>query len=215
MSNNHTSMMGTLIIISAPSGGGKTSLVNAIVAADPGVRVSVSHTTRAPRQGEIEGKNYFFVSEQTFQQCQDQRVFLESAKVFNHWYGTSKQWVEAQLHAGFDVILEIDWQGARRIKEQMECISIFILPPSREILFSRLQNRQQDSAQVIAQRMALASQEISHYPEYDYVVINNVFATALEDLLTIIKAQRLKTARQAQRYQQLLTSLHAGSAGEK
>lgn len=207
MSNKTESMMGTLFVISAPSGGGKTSLVNALLTAQSTIKVSVSHTTRAPRQGEVDGKNYFFVEEKTFHQYQEQGVFLESAQVFNHWYGTSKQWVTEQLQAGFDVILEIDWQGARNIKAQMNCVSIFILPPTRETLLTRLQNRQLDSAQVISQRMALASQEISHYEEYDYVIVNNVFEEALVDLLAVVRAQRLRMHSQKQRYAQLLASL--------
>jgi guanylate kinase len=199
--------MGTLFIISAPSGGGKTSLVNAILQRDPNVKVSISHTTRASRVGEKTGVNYFFVDENEFMQYQQQGVFLESARVFNHWYGTSKKWVLDQLSAGLDVILEIDWQGARRVKELMECVSIFILPPSKEALYDRLQSRQQDSPDVISTRMAKASQEISHYPEYDYVVINDKFEVVLDDLLTIIKSQRMKTAAQQLRYAELLASL--------
>lgn len=199
--------MGTLFIISAPSGGGKTSLVNALIAQLPRVKVSVSHTTRAPRQGEVHGKNYFFVDEMEFAKFKADGVFLESATVFNHSYGTSKNWVLAELQAGVDVVLEIDWQGARRIKEQMACVSIFILPPSKEILRMRLQDRQQDSQEVIVDRMAKASQEISHYSEYDYIIINDNFETALEELMAVIKAQRVRTAIQTRRYATLLASL--------
>jgi guanylate kinase len=198
---------GTLYIISAPSGGGKTSLVNAMLADMENLTVSISHTTRAPRVGEIEGKNYFFVDEPTFSQHQQEGIFLEHAKVFNHWYGTSKTWALEQLAKGTDVILEIDWQGARKVKEQMDCISIFILPPSREILLNRLINRSQDSEAIIAARMEQASQEISHYGEYDYVVVNDDFNLALADLMAIIHANRLVSSKQEARYATLLASL--------
>ncbi len=198
---------GTLYIISAPSGGGKTSLVNAMLANLEEIRVSISHTTRAPRVGEIEGKNYFFVDEATFAQHQAADIFLEHAKVFNNWYGTSRTWVLEQLAQGTDVILEIDWQGARRVKAQMECVSIFILPPSREILLKRLINRSQDSQAIIAARMEQASQEISHFTEYDYVIINDEFEVALRDLKAIIRANRLQLAKQEGRYRTLLNAL--------
>jgi guanylate kinase len=201
------SVLGTLFIISAPSGGGKTTLVNALLQRLNNLKVSISHTTRAPRSGEQDGKNYFFVDEQKFLDLQGKGIFLETAKVFNHWYGTSKTWVMQELHQGVDVILEIDWQGAQRMKEQMDCVSIFILPPSREILQTRLQARQQDSAEVIALRMNKASQEISHYTEYDYVVVNDNFEDACEDLVSIVRAQRVKTPIQKRRYEKLLASL--------
>lgn len=199
--------LGTLFIISAPSGGGKTSLVNALLQQMQGLTVSISHTTREPRLGEIEGKNYFFVDETTFENYQQKGIFLEHAKVFNYWYGTSKTWVLEQLKSGLDVILEIDWQGARRIKEQMECVNIFIVPPSRDILLTRLQDRRQDSEEVIEQRMAQASHEISHYSEYDYVIINDNFESALADLAAIVRSQRLTIARQKQVYEQIFASL--------
>lgn len=198
---------GTLYIISAPSGGGKTSLVNAMLAELQNITVSISHTTRAPRVGEVEGKNYFFVDESTFNQYQQSGIFLEHAKVFNNWYGTSKTWVIEQLSHGHDVILEIDWQGARNVKAQMNCVSIFILPPSREILLKRLINRSQDSEAIIEARMEQASQEISHYGEYDYVVVNDDFNLALADLMAIINANRLTVDKQQTRYGALLASL--------
>ena len=198
---------GTLFIISAPSGGGKTSLVAALLKNLSNITVSVSHTTRLPRAGEVEGINYFFINQEVFAQYQTQEVFLESAQVFNNWYGTSKNWVLAQLKNGLDVILEIDWQGARKVISQMPGCTIFILPPSRQVLLERLQSRQQDSSQVIHNRMNKASQEISHYTEYDYMVINDDFDLAVADLVAIIKAQRLKRSAQAQRYSDLLTSL--------
>ncbi|MGE3320368.1 MAG: guanylate kinase [Candidatus Berkiella sp.] len=198
---------GTLYIISAPSGGGKTSLVNALLANLDNLTVSISHTTRAPRVGEIEGKNYFFVDEATFLQHQSAGVFLEHAKVFNNWYGTSKTWVMTELAKGTDVILEIDWQGARNVKAQMDCVSIFILPPSRDILLKRLINRSQDSEQIIEARMQQASDEISHYPEYDYIVVNDDFDTALLDLMAIINSNRLLSQKQEARHKELLSSL--------
>jgi len=198
---------GTLYIISAPSGGGKTSLVNAMLAELQNITVSISHTTRAPRVGEIEGKNYFFVDEPTFNEYQQSGIFLEHAKVFNNWYGTSKTWVMEQLAHGHDVILEIDWQGARNVKAQMNCISIFILPPSREILLKRLVNRSQDSEAIIEARMEQASQEISHFGEYDYVVVNDDFNMALADLMAIINANRLTVDKQQARFGSLLASL--------
>ncbi|MFI4937843.1 MAG: guanylate kinase [Candidatus Berkiellales bacterium] len=198
---------GTLFIFSAPSGGGKTSLVNALVKKLSHLQISISHTTRSPRSGEGHGKNYFFVDEKTFSNYQQQGMFLEYAKVFNHWYGTSKEWVIDQLKAGIDVILEIDWQGARLIKAQMPAVGIFIIPPSREVLQERLQARKQDSIEIIATRMAQASQEISHYGEYEYLVVNDVFDQALADLEALIKAERLKTQRQQQRYQEVLKTL--------
>jgi len=170
---------GTLFIISAPSGAGKTSLVSALVTQDPQLRISVSHTTRAPRTAEVHSQNYYFIDLPTFNQLKAEQAFLEYAQVFGHWYGTTQAWVENQLNAGFDVILEIDWQGARRVREMLSCVNIFILPPSRAALEARLQNRAQDPPQVIVRRMQQASVEISHYHEYDYVVVNDVFEQAL------------------------------------
>jgi guanylate kinase len=201
------SVRGTLYVISAPSGGGKTSLVKALVQQTPDLCVSISHTTRAPRAGEAEGVNYFFVDEPHFKQCQEQGLFLEYAKVFSHWYGTSREWVLDALQAGKDVILEIDWQGARRIKEQMECLSIFILPPSLESLSTRLRERDQDSEAIIRERMSKASEEMSHYPEYDYVVVNDQFDSALSDLYAILRAQRLRTVAQQGRYGHVFDAL--------
>lgn len=199
-------MKGTLFIISAPSGGGKTSLVSSLLKNLNNVKVSVSHTTRSPRVGEENGVNYFFVSNDEFNALKSNDHFLEHAAVFDHYYGTSKQWVMSELESGIDVILEIDWQGANRIKAQMDCVSIFILPPSRDALVERLRSRKQDSEQVIASRMAKASEEISHYCEYDYVVVNDNFDQALLDLITIFNAQRLKTVCQKQKYEKLLVS---------
>jgi len=198
---------GTLYIVSAPSGGGKTSLVNALVKSVPDLYVSISYTTRQARVGESEGVNYFFVDEPTFKRYQEAHHFLEYAKVFNHWYGTSKAWVIERLNEGKDVILEIDWQGARRIKEQMPCIAIFILPPSLESLSARLRERRQDKEEIIQERMAKASEEMSHYPEYDYVIVNDSFDSALTDLNAILRAQRLRTAAQTARYGHVFNAL--------
>jgi len=203
--------MGTLYIISAPSGGGKTSLVNALVAECPGVTLSVSHTTRPPRQGELNGKHYFFVAEKVFQEAAAQGHFLEHAQVFNYFYGTSKAMVQEALAEGLDVFLDIDWQGARQIKAQMSCVQIFVIPPSVEILLKRLQDRKQDSPSIIAQRMRQASYEISHYNEYDYLIVNDDFAKALESLKTIVTARRLTLEHQRQAHASTLKELLAAT----
>jgi len=202
---------GTLFILSAPSGGGKTSLVNALLRQLPHLEMSISHTTRLPRGEEKEGEHYFFIDEPRFKAYQAQGLFLESAKVFNHWYGTSKAAVLQQLEAGKDVLLDIDWQGARSVKAEMPCVSIFILPPSREVLLARLQNRKRDSEQMITERMNQASDEMSHYTEYDFLIINNDFETAVADLVAIVKTERLKTAQQKQRVAPLIHSLLSSS----
>ena len=199
--------IGTLFVISSPSGGGKTSLVHALIANVDHVKVSVSYTTRTARNNEVEGTNYFFVDEPQFRALEKQNVFLESAHVFGRYYGTSKKWVLEQLENGTDVILEIDWQGMRKVKAQMDMVSIFILPPSRDILHARLQHRAQDNTQVIEARMNQATTEISHYNEYDFVVVNDDFDMALKDLTTIIMAQRLKLKAQSLRYRELLLDL--------
>lgn len=201
---------GTLYIISAPSGAGKTSLVKALCEQQTGIRVSVSHTTRSMRPGEQNGEDYWFVDQAEFSRKQREGDFLESAQVFDNFYGTSRSAVEELLQGGEDVILEIDWQGARQVRKLMpEHISIFILPPSREALESRLQNRGQDSEGIIARRMQDAKQEISHYSEYDYLVINDNFSVALTELNCVIQAQRQKTARIGQQKQEIIHSLLA------
>ena len=201
---------GTLYIISAPSGAGKTSLVKALCEQQTGIRVSVSHTTRSMRPGEQNGEDYWFVDQAEFSRKHREGDFLESAQVFDNFYGTSHSAVEELLQGGEDVILEIDWQGARQVRKLMpEHISIFILPPSREALESRLQNRGQDSEAIIARRMQDAKQEISHYSEYDYLVINDNFSVALAELNCVIQAQRQKTARIGQQKQEIIHSLLA------
>lgn len=204
-------MSGTLYIISAPSGAGKTSLVKALLEQDTAARVSVSHTTRAMRPGEANGVDYNFVTPQQFDELVQQGVFLEHARVFANQYGTSRLWVEEQLAAGIDVILEIDWQGARQVRERMpEARSVFILPPSRKALQQRLQGRGQDSADVIAQRMAEAVSEMSHYQEFDYLIINDDFDFALKQLNAILMASRLQLPKQQQKEQQCLNELLSG-----
>lgn len=199
---------GTLYIVSAPSGCGKTSLVDALVASTAEIFVSVSHTTRAMRAGEQDGKNYFFIDSSVFQEMIDANHFLEHAEVFNHWYGTSKPWVEEQLAAGKDIILEIDWQGARQVKWMIpNSIGIFILPPSLNALQMRLQRRAQDDENIIAYRMAQAEIEMSHYHEYEFVIINDDFELALSELKSIVIAERLRIKQQLLRHQRLLKTL--------
>lgn len=210
MSQDHSSTVqpGRLYIISAPSGAGKTSLVAALLNADSRIEVSVSHTTRAPRPGEQDGVNYHFVDVPHFEQLITQGAFLEHAKVFDNFYGTSQLWIEGRLALGQDVILEIDWQGAQQVRKLVpDALSIFIVPPSKAALRSRLTGRGQDDEAVIARRMADATSESSHYPEYDYLVINDDFDQALADLLAIFRAQRLLTGQQARRHVKLLSDL--------
>lgn len=185
MSNNKG--RGSLFIIAAPSGGGKTSLVNALLKQDPRLVISVSHTTRQPRPGEVDGEHYHFVNEGQYQQMVDNGEFMEHAVVFDNFYGTNRNSVAAQLDDDRDVILEIDWQGARQVKSVFpDCCSIFIIPPSLETLRKRLTGRGQDSKQVIDRRMRDARAEISHWQEFDFLVVNDNFDTALQELVAII-----------------------------
>ena len=201
-------MQGTLFVVSAPSGAGKTSLVQALVESTPSLHASISHTTRTQRPGEQDGVNYHFVSQDQFAEMLNQGAFLENAQVFGNLYGTSKESVSQQVKAGKDVILEIDWQGAQQIRRQMpDAVSIFILPPSKHILKQRLEGRGQDSEQVINSRMAQATEQISHHVEFDYLIVNDDFDTALGELKALIKCQRLTTPKQCERYQELLTNL--------
>ena len=205
---NHPTPQGTLFIVSAPSGAGKTSLVKALREECPGLAVSVSHTTRAQRPGEQHGRDYFFVDREVFGRMVNDGEFLEHARVFDNQYGTARSTVEAALARGEDVILEIDWQGARQIRELMPaCRSIFVLPPSREALEERLSARGQDDPATIVRRMADAISEMSHYAEYDYLVINDDFRVALGELRTIIAASRLHTPRQSAQQQPLIDAL--------
>lgn len=199
---------GTLYIISAPSGAGKTSLVRALVEQMQGVEVSVSHTTRAMRPGETDGVHYHFVDEQRFLDMVGLAEFLEHARVFDNYYGTSQAAIEARLRAGVDIILEIDWQGAGQVRRLMpDSKSVFILPPSKATLEERLRGRGQDSEEVIARRMQDAVNEMSHFPEYDYLVINDDFELALTELKSILMADRLRMVRQEARYEALLSDL--------
>ena len=203
-----TPISGTLYIVSAPSGAGKTSLVKALIDSMPQVRVSVSHTTRPTRPGEVDGVNYHFVDHARFKAMLEENAFLEHAEVFGNFYGTSQRWVEQTLAQGYDLILEIDWQGAQQVRRLMpEARSIFILPPTQQALRQRLTNRGQDSDEVIERRMREAVSEMSHYVEYDYLVINDDFAHALDDLKAIFRASQLSQRRQQRRHLQLLEAL--------
>ena len=199
---------GNLFILSAPSGAGKSSLIGALLQKHSDMKVSVSHTTRSPRPGEENGVHYHFVSVDEFKALIEKNDFFEWAQVFDNYYGTSKQAIESQLAAGIDVFLDIDWQGAQQIRKLVDDVeTIFILPPSKEELESRLNNRGQDSAEVIAGRMAKAQSETSHYNEYDYVVVNDDFDTALTEIETIVMAKRLSLKSQTVRHQALLENL--------
>ncbi len=203
---NHSS--GTLYIVSAPSGAGKTSLVTALIKADKRVSVSVSHTTRAMRPGEQHGVNYHFVSHDDFKGLIAKGDFLEHAEVFGNYYGTSRSALQEVLDQGNDLILEIDWQGAQQVRKLMpEALSVFILPPSQQALRERLDGRGQDSEEIIAGRMKEAVSEMVHYDEYDYVIINDDFDVALEDLKAVFRSNRLVLKKQQQRNSRLLKEL--------
>ena len=199
---------GDLYLVSAPSGAGKTSLVAALQSSESGLQVSVSHTTRPRRDSEVDGVNYHFVSEKDFVAMIDADAFLEHARVFDRRYGTARESVESYLAVGNDVILEIDWQGASQVREHHPgCIGIFILPPSRESLVERLHGRAQDSEEVIARRMRDTIAEMSHYREFDYLVINDDFDVALSDLRGIVRSRRLRRERQSALNRDLIASL--------
>ena len=201
-------MKGNLFIITAPSGAGKTSLVRALLDGDDHIKLSVSHTTRQPRPGEEDGVHYHFVAESKFVELLGHGDFLESAQVHGAYYGTSQSTVNTVLAQGMDLILEIDWQGAQQVRKQYpEAISIFILPPSMEALEHRLNNRAQDSAEVIARRLAAARDEMRHVAEFDYVTINDRFEHALEDLRAIVRSQRLRREKQMVRHQDVVQKL--------
>lgn len=199
---------GALYIISAPSGAGKTSLVRELVASTKDVAVSVSHTTRAMRPGEVDGQDYYFVDQETFLSMAGHSAFLEHARVFDNYYGTSQQHVERLLLNGQDVILEIDWQGARQVRRLIEdSQSLFIVPPSLEALRQRLRGREQDDENIINRRMQDAVNEMSHYAEFDFLVVNDDFNQALYDLKSIIQANRLRQLRQERTLEHLLIDL--------
>jgi len=198
---------GQLYIVSAPSGAGKSSLLNALRERVDKLAISVSHTTRPPRPGEQDGVHYHFTPVEVFRQQVADGNFLEYAQVFDNYYGTSRLSVDALRETGKDVILEIDWQGAQQVREHADVTSIFILPPTVAALKERLQGRGQDSAETIQRRMRDAQAEISHYREYDHLIINDDFTTALDDLACIFRSERLKLAAQMQQHQALFNAL--------
>ncbi len=202
---------GRLFVLSAPSGAGKTSLVKAILDRIPSMRVSVSYTTRKPRPHEMNGREYHFLSEPQFRDLVARGAFLEHARVFDHFYGTGREAVERLLRAGTDVILEIDWQGARQVRASLpECITVFILPPSLDALRARLTQRKTDSAEVIARRLADAVGDMGHAAEFDYVVVNDRFETAVEDLVSIVGGQGETLRRDREALRPLLAELTHG-----
>ena len=201
-------MRGTLYMVAAPSGAGKSSLVNAVLARDPALSLSISFTSRGPRPGERHAEHYHFVDDAEFQRMIDAGDFFEYARVHGDWKGTARQSVEPQLATGRDVLLEIDWQGARQVRAKVpDAVSIFILPPSRQALEDRMRRRAQDSEETIARRLAAAQEEMSHYAEFDYVIVNEDFAVATEDLASVITASRLRREAQVARHARLLTQL--------
>jgi guanylate kinase len=195
-------------VVAAPSGGGKTSLISALLERDPQIRLSVSHTTRKPRPGEIDGVHYHFVDKSEFERLVSQSAFLEHARVFDHRYGTGRRAVEAQLEQGHDVILDIDWQGARQVRASFpSCRSIFIIPPSLKALQQRLRKRGQDDEAVIRRRMRDARAEISHWDEFDYVIVNDEFDQALGDLQRIVRQDKPPPAQTTARTREILAEL--------
>ena len=208
MTDSKKTMIGTLFIFSAPSGAGKTSLVKALLETTGYIGVSVSNTTRAPRPGEVDGKDYHFTAVEDFQRMVSEGAFLEHAQVFDNYYGTSQGWVESELSDGRDVILEIDWQGAEQVRRLMpDTVSVFIAPPSIEALRERLQKRGQDGEEIIERRMRDARNEMSHYGEYDYLIINDNFDNTVEELRSIIIARRHRLEAQQERHKDTLKNL--------
>ncbi len=199
---------GCLFVLAAPSGAGKTSLVNALLAREPGIRLSVSYTTRAPRPGEQDGIHYHFVDDDRFQALRQAGEFLEDAHVYGHWYATSAIWLKKQIDAGQDVLLEIDWQGAAQVRALFpDSVQIFVLPPSLAILRERLEKRGQDTPEVIARRLTSVQEEFRHYVDFDYVIINQTFGNAVDDLAAVVRAARLRAPRQRLRQARLLREL--------
>ena len=199
---------GTLFVVAAPSGAGKSTLVNALLESDEAISLSVSHTTRPPRPGEEYGRHYYFVERDVFEREVAEGIFLEHAEVHGNLYGTSREAVNGLLGQGRDVLLEIDWQGARQIRQAMpECVSVFILPPSRVELERRLRGRGSDSDEVIERRLRNSRGEIAHAHEFDYIIVNDRFEDALDDLKAIVRAVRLRTPLQRARHEDLITEL--------
>ena len=199
---------GCLFVLAAPSGGGKTSLVRALLEREPGMRLSISYTTRPPRPGEQDGVDYHFVDEATFKALQAAGEFLEHAYVHGNWYATSATWLRKETEAGHDVLLEIDWQGAQQVRRLIpEAVHIFILPPSLASLKERLERRGQDTPEVIVRRLEAAREEMRHCGEFDYVIMNQDFARAVDDLSAIVRAARLTASRQKVRHALLIERL--------
>ncbi len=197
-------MPGNLFIVTAPSGAGKSTLIAKLLQEDNNIRVSVSYTTRAPRPGEVDGRNYHFVDTPTFSGMLERGEFLESAEVHGNRYGTSQAWIAAQHAAGHDIVLEIDWQGAQQVRRLFAgTIGIFILPPSIAELERRMRARGQDSEDVVRRRLAAAAEEMSHAAEFEYVIINKDFEEARRDLIAIVRASRLRSSRQLERYRDI------------
>lgn len=212
---NANASAGSLFMVVAPSGAGKSTLVNALLAHDSAIKLSISYTTRTPRAGEQDGREYHFTSVDDFLARRQRGEFLESAEVHGNYYGTSRLQIEGQMQAGTDILLEIDWQGAHQVKKQFpDAVGIFILPPSIAALEERLQKRGQDEPQVITRRILAAGGEIAHAPEFEYVIINQEFATALSRLTAIVQAARCRFSRQAARHSSLFAQLgiHAKSS---
>ena len=201
-------MSGNLFVISAPSGAGKTSLVHALLNINPQIELSVSYTTRNPRPGERDGKDYHFVSRETFVIMMERGEFLESAEVYGNLYGTSQTWISQATAQGRDILLEIDWQGAAQVRKLFpECVSIFILPPSLEALEQRLKGRGKDNDEVIARRMAAVREDVAHVAEFDYVIINDNLNEALRELNAVALAAKLRCTKQLTRHQDLINQL--------
>jgi len=201
-------MSGKLFIVAAPSGAGKTSLVHRLLTHDPEIHLSVSYTTRAARPGETNGRDYRFVSPAVFDEMRSRGEFLESAEVHGNLYGTSRSWIENEMRDGKDILLEIDWQGARQVRKLVpEAVSIFILPPSVEVLAQRLSRRGTDTPEVIERRLQAARNEISHLSEFDYVIINKDFEQAAGDIQAIVRAERLRTGVQLRRHSEIINRM--------
>ena len=199
---------GKLFILSAPSGTGKTSLTKSLLRKDINLWLSISYTSRLMRPSEVEGHDYFFVERNVFEQMLGDGEFIESAEIYGNLYGTSRKWINESINSGKDILLEIDGQGARQVRKIFsDVVSIFILPPSLEVLENRLKDRNQDSKEVIAKRMAAAKEEISHVSEYDYVIINDNMDIALRDLVSVVQSERLRASAQLVRYHDLVTQL--------